>query len=85
MNAGAFLLNHWGISIPYIEAALYYRNLSESDCMNHEIVELLHIASHLAWRKLGQEIFNYPLELDIAEATGYPLEEIEKLIRNCDS
>ncbi len=81
-GGNCLLLNQWEIPVPYIEAALHYRDPSIYDGENRGIVNTHPIGSHIARRRLNQEIFNYPLQMNGVKAIDCNSEDIEGLIRS---
>ncbi len=80
-EAGGFLLNWWGMPIPYIESALNYRLLSECTCMKPRFVYIVYAASHIAWKALGIDFFVHKLEDSFLAEIGLDKKMIERLIQ----
>jgi HD-like signal output (HDOD) protein len=61
-DIGGYLLCWWGIPYPIVEAALYYHDPLHSAVIHKELVSVVHIASHYAWKVVRVNV----LELDEA-------------------
>ncbi len=81
MEAGGFLLNWWGMPIPYIESALNYRLLSGCSCMKPKFVYIVYAASHIAWKALGIDLFIHALDDNVLAEIGMDKLAVDQMVR----
>ena len=62
--AGNYLLNWWHMPLPLHECARFYSTPSLATSANQFRITLVHLASHLAWKKIDRSRLNHKLEED---------------------
>jgi CheY-like chemotaxis protein len=60
---GGYLLGWWDIPLPIVECALFHHTPLQTGVLNRELVAVVHLANHYAWKAAGK---NYALEPDAA-------------------
>jgi HD-like signal output (HDOD) protein/CheY-like chemotaxis protein len=79
-KVGGFFLNWWELRLANIEVAMNYRMLDKNEALNNEVVMMVHVASYVAWKVIGNDIFAYPLNLEATKICNYSSEQVEGLI-----
>lgn len=57
-EVGGYLIRWWDLPYPMVEAALYHHNPLDPRVINQELVYVMHIAQHYAWRIINSRIRN---------------------------
>jgi response regulator RpfG family c-di-GMP phosphodiesterase len=74
---GAHFLDIWDLPFAIYEAALYHHRPLDPGIVNNELVSVIHIAQHYAWRTLGAA--DLPdLSPDVFQNIGVSTEDFEK-------
>jgi len=64
---GGYLLNWWDIPLPIVESAVYHHNPFDKNIINKEIVAVVHIANHFAWKTMGEATYATSLNRRVFE------------------
>jgi YesN/AraC family two-component response regulator len=78
---GGYILKWWGIPKPIVDCAFYHHSPSEAPTENRELVYIVHLADHYAWKILGNNMNK--LEINAFEAIGTDQINFEKIIIDC--
>lgn len=77
---GSYLLNWWEFPYSLLEVSMYYRNPSNDNTYNTDVINIVHIASSIAWEIIGTDYFGYQIYDDVCACIGYDVNQINELI-----
>jgi HD-like signal output (HDOD) protein len=80
---GGYILNLWQLPYSIVEAALFHHYPSRYPVVNKEIVNLVHIGSYYAWRKLKPK-FDCDLDTEAFATLNISPEDCQKVIEKID-
>jgi len=72
-------LNWWELPLPIVEAALYHHDPLNEGIINKELVQAVHIANAMAWRKIKGPIDADTREVFVSEccsSLGINMEQV---------
>ncbi len=78
MEVGGFLLNWWGLPHAIVEAALFHHDPLSEMVINKELVCVVHLADHYAWKQLSK-ITNVEIKPGVLEFLNITEEECQAI------
>ncbi|WP_425448884.1 HDOD domain-containing protein [Dethiothermospora halolimnae] len=81
---GGYLLNWWELPYPMVEGALFHHDPLNENIIHRELVILVYLAKHYAWRLLGYKEHAEELDKEVFKVLGITENECEKLIEKFD-
>ncbi|SMD02641.1 HDOD domain-containing protein [Sporomusa malonica] len=80
-EVGGYLLNWWGLPYPIVEAALFHHEPLNSAIVNKEVVAVVNITNHYAWKQISPELAPN-LDPEVFAMLGVSKDDCERLIKD---
>ncbi len=81
-DLGGVLLDWWNLPPGLIYGALHYRRPLEADSAYLEIACIVHLASHISWKILGDTTFMCQLDREVLDYLKISDREVEQIMKN---